>query len=390
VGADTGWQTVTIADIAEDVFDGPHATPKESESGPIFLGISSLVGGRLDVSQSGRLSEEDFARWTRRVTPSAGDLVFSYETRLGEAAVIPEGLRCCLGRRMALIRPNRDVVDPRFLLYAYLGPSFQETLRRFTVHGSTVDRLPLIDFPKFPIEIPPLIEQRAIAGVLGALDDKIESNRRAAGLLEALIETEYLDATSGAPDSPYSTVLAVQMGSPFFGGQFSEPGVGRPLIRIRDLKSFDPQVWTTESRPDEISVSRGDVLVGMDAEFRSTLWLGADGVLNQRMCRFVPQSNVGTAFAWFSIRADLEFCERAKSGTTVIHLNKSDIERFRVPHLSEEAHHAFYLKTQPMVERLVSLGLESQLLADLRDALLPELLSGRLRVREAEEMVGSV
>lgn len=126
-----------------DVFDGPHATPTKTASGPWFLSISSLRGGRLVISESAHVSEEDFVRWTRRVAPEAGDVLFSYETRLGEAALMPEDLRACLGRRMGLLRPRRDVIDPRFLLYAYLGPQFQAEIQRRAIRGATVDRIPL-------------------------------------------------------------------------------------------------------------------------------------------------------------------------------------------------------------------------------------------------------
>jgi len=134
------------------------------------LGISSLVAGRIDLAASEHLSEEDYVTWTRRVTPNPDDVVFSYETRLGEAARIPDGLKCCLGRRMALMRPDPTRVNARFLLYAYLGPQFQETIRQRTIHGSTVDRIPLVQFPRFPICVPQLPEQNAIAAILGSLD----------------------------------------------------------------------------------------------------------------------------------------------------------------------------------------------------------------------------
>ncbi|GIW55784.1 MAG: hypothetical protein KatS3mg082_2188 [Nitrospiraceae bacterium] len=143
------------------------------------------ANGRLDLRDTEHLSEDDYKRWTRRVEPQAGDVVFSYETRIGEAAIIPSGLRCCLGRRMGLLRARSGKVDRRFLLYAYLGPTFQQTLRSRTIHGSTVDRIPLIDMPGFPIEVPEtLAEQRAIAHILGTLDDKIELNRRMSETLE--------------------------------------------------------------------------------------------------------------------------------------------------------------------------------------------------------------
>lgn len=115
----TPWPVARIRDIAT-VFDGPHATPRSTKtavSGPIFLSISSLQNGRLDLARSAFLSEADFRVWTRRVTPRPDDVVFAYETRLGEAAIIPRSLKCALGRRLALIRPNTVRIEPRFTLF---------------------------------------------------------------------------------------------------------------------------------------------------------------------------------------------------------------------------------------------------------------------------------
>ncbi|GFG78459.1 hypothetical protein MPRG_17350 [Mycobacterium paragordonae] len=151
------------------LFDGPHATPTRRSDGPYFLNISSLKGGRLDLAESDHVSEEDFARWTRRVTPEAGDLLFSYETRIGEAALMPGGLRACLGRRMALLRPNRDIVDPVFLLHFYLSAEFQRTVAMHTIHGATVPRIGLATMPDWGIAIPDFEAQRPIAGALGSL-----------------------------------------------------------------------------------------------------------------------------------------------------------------------------------------------------------------------------
>jgi type I restriction enzyme, S subunit len=149
--ADAGVEEIGLGEAA-DVFDGPHATPEKTESGPWFLSISSLQGGRLVLRESAHLSEDEFVRWTRRVTPSAGDVLFSYETRLGEAALMPAGIRACLGRRMALLRPRG--MGSRTLLQAFLSSSFQETIRRRTVHGATVDRILLKDLPSWQIDLP--------------------------------------------------------------------------------------------------------------------------------------------------------------------------------------------------------------------------------------------
>ncbi len=149
-----------------DVFDGPHATPKTIDEGPLFLGISSLVDGQLDLSSTRHVTEQDYATWTRRVTPIGGDVVFSYETRLGQAALIPEGLRCCLGRRMGLVRLDRTKVLPEFFLFQYLAPTYQAYLRSKTVEGATVDRIHLKFFPDFDIFVPPIEDQRKVVGLI--------------------------------------------------------------------------------------------------------------------------------------------------------------------------------------------------------------------------------
>ncbi|MEM7770816.1 MAG: restriction endonuclease subunit S, partial [Cyanobacteria bacterium P01_A01_bin.37] len=172
------WEEVRLKTLCQGIYDGPHATPKRLEKGPIFLGISSLNNGSIDLSKSDHLSEEDFKKWTKRITPQENDLVFSYETRLGEAALIPTGLRCCLGRRMALMRPDLSKVNPQFLLYAYLSPGFQSTLKSRTIHGSTVNRIPLTELPDYLILVPSMETQNQIAAMLSNLDRKIENLRK--------------------------------------------------------------------------------------------------------------------------------------------------------------------------------------------------------------------
>jgi type I restriction enzyme S subunit len=87
-----------------------------------------------------------------------------------------------------LVRPRGNQLDSRFFLYHYLAPEFQSFLASRTIHGSTVDRIALKDFPNFEIALPPIEEQRAIGEVLAALDDKIEVSRRASQTLESFTQ----------------------------------------------------------------------------------------------------------------------------------------------------------------------------------------------------------
>jgi type I restriction enzyme S subunit len=164
-----GWRRTTVGDIAH-VYDGPHATPAKTDSGPWYLSISSLVNGRFDLSQSAHLGADQYETWTRRVAPRRGDTMFSYETRLGQAAYWDLDEPAALGRRMGLLRPKPEVVFPPFLTLAYLGPEFQSQIRARTVRGATVDRIPIADLATWEIAIPSIAEQQRIARVLGQFD----------------------------------------------------------------------------------------------------------------------------------------------------------------------------------------------------------------------------
>lgn len=174
-----------IKEYCLGIFDGPHATPRESDDGPIFLGIKNISeDGMLNMSEIRHVSEEEYPRWTRRVTPQPGDVVFTYEATLHRYAIIPEGFRGCLGRRVALARPDPAQVDSHYLLYFFLSRAWRQVVESKVITGATVDRIPLETFPDFPAALPQLQVQRRIADVLSAYDDLIENNRRRMELLE--------------------------------------------------------------------------------------------------------------------------------------------------------------------------------------------------------------
>lgn len=164
-----GWLRTTLGKVAE-VFDGPHATPKKTSVGPWYLSISSLKNGRFDLAESAHLGEDEFPTWTRRVAPQVGDTMFSYETRIGQAAYWERDEPAALGRRMGLLRPRKEVVDPRFLTLLYLGPEFQKLIEAKTVRGSTVDRIPIANMAAWDISIPALSEQERIVDLLDKFD----------------------------------------------------------------------------------------------------------------------------------------------------------------------------------------------------------------------------
>ncbi|MFC4994458.1 restriction endonuclease subunit S [Rubritalea tangerina] len=186
------WRTVPIKELYHGLYDGPHATPKPAEEGPIFLGIKNVTDeGSLDLKTIRHIHDSEFARWTKRVEPTEGDIVFTYEATLNRYAIIPKNFKGCLGRRMALIRPNTEVVDTRFLHFYFFSKQWRDVIESNKLTGATVDRIPLTTFPNYPVSLPPLPEQKRIAGILSAYDDLIENNLRRIQILEDMAQSLY-------------------------------------------------------------------------------------------------------------------------------------------------------------------------------------------------------
>jgi len=421
------WRTQPLGDVAE-VFDGPHATPKKTTDGPLFLGIECLDNGRLDVSKAEHLSDDDFLLWTRRVAPEPGDVVFSYETRIGEAALISKGLRYCLGRRMGLLRPKSSVIDSRYLVYAYLGPAFQETLRSRTVHGSTVDRILLTEMPDFPVEVPDLATQRAIACILGSLDDKIELNRKMnrtlEGIARAIFKSWFVDflpvrAKAEGRDPGLPSEIADLFPSSFVDselgpipegweagcfGAISAQRVQRVGKRdavvlsaiatgqlVRSDEHFNKRVHS-EDTARYLEVEQWDY-----AYNPSRANIGSIGMLEGALIGAVSPVYVvfrpSPAYRWF-----LHFCLKAEntrewirtlaSGSVRQSLSYNDFASIpcAVPPLSTIA--KFDSLWIPMREAMAAKSEEAGTLASIRDTLLPKLISGEMRVPDAERIAG--
>lgn len=174
------------------VYDGPHATPKKTKFGPYYLGINAITeSGKIDLNASAHLSEEDYIKWTKRITPQEDDIVFSYEATLGRYAMIPAGFVGSLGRRLAIVRVNSELVNPRWLYYYFYSPTWKKYMANRIVYGSTVNRISVDEFPEYEVELIDRKKQDDIVYVLSAIDDEVSNNDIIAQQLEAMAKTIY-------------------------------------------------------------------------------------------------------------------------------------------------------------------------------------------------------
>lgn len=300
-----------------------------------------------------------------------------------------------------VFRNIEGVTDSKFVYYFVTSPWFREIAIKSMVGSSGRQRVQQSVLENLEVNLPPLEEQRRVAGILGSLDDKIELNRRINANLEAqaqalfrswfvdfepfrdgpFVDSELGKIPQGWKVGDIYTYMNVIYGAPYKSALFNTDKKGYPLIRIRDLKTYSPQFYTEEILPNTEYVDFGDIVAGMDAEFVPYIWKGEKGLLNQRVCKFIPKYDYVSKYYILSlIRPELEFVQSYKVGTTVSHLGKSDIDKFKVITPPAEIVKKFSSIVEPFHKQIIKLAKENINLSALRDTLLPKLMAGEIPI----------
>ena len=314
-----------------------------------------------------------------------GDIIMSVRAPVGELNITPVDM--CLGRGVCSLRMKNGNQDFLFYMMKYY---VSHLLRKEggTVFGS-VNRK---DISSLEVDITDNIEtQKRIARYLSMLDDKIELNSKINNNLfeqmQALYKAWFVDfepfggvRPSSWNDTNIYAIANIIYGAPFASKLFNTDGLGKPIIRIRDLKEQAFVTFTTEEHPKGHLIQPGDIVVGMDGEFRPYIWGNEPAWLNQRVCIFESNRPQGKAFVLYTIKPLLNKIEQTQVATTVIHIGKKDFDAFEIVLPDEATLDSFDSITAPMVEKIVNNSLQNKRLAVLRDTLLPKLMSGELDV----------
>ena len=246
-----------------------------------------------------------------------------------------------------------------------------------------------------PIPIPDETAMKQIVSMLSSLDEKKQVNKAINdNLLEqiqALYKAWFVDYLPFGGVKPESwtqsgiySLANIIYGAPFASKQFNTEGNGKPIIRIRDLKDQQFATYTTQVHPKGYLLQPGDIVVGMDGEFRPYIWGNDEAWLNQRVCVFENKRPNGKAFLYFTIKPLLFAIEQTQVATTVIHIGKKDYDAFEITLPDSSTLDSFDALTSPMITRIVSNSFENKRLAAMRDTLLPKLMSGEIDVSDIQ------
>jgi len=406
------WREVKVSEIGKIVTGKtPKTAISENYGGNIpFLTPSDDMNIKKVKSTARTLSEMGLNSVKNCLLPAKSICVSCIGSVLGKVVLTSEPT--VTNQQINSIVPD-EKFDPDFIYYGMtiLG-------KHLNYLSKTSTAVPIINkttFSNFSIIVPSIEEQKAIAHILSTLDDKIEVNNQINKTLEnmaqAIFKQWFVDFEFPNEDGePYKSsggemveselgmipkgwevgsiysIADIIYGAPFSSKLFNEDGEGLPLIRIRDLKLGNPQFYTTEEHKKGTIIIPGDILIGMDAEFRPTIWSGKKAYLNQRVCQIKSNKDyIHDYYLYELIKPHMQFFEFSKVGTTVIHLGKSDIDSIKVIIPNTNYLESFSNIVAPLHDKLVSLSIENRKLRKIRDVLLPKLMSGEIRVPLDEE-----
>lgn len=382
-------QLKTIADIQTGPFGSQLHKEDYVETGTPIVTVEHL-GNRVFTEQNlPRVSDSDKARLIK-YTLSTGDIVFSRVGSVDRCSYVDKSHDGWMfSGRCLRVRPT-ELVDSLYLYYYFCLEETKQFVRNIAV-GATMPSINTKLLGEVEIALPDLNNQKRIAAVLSSLDDKIENNQKLNDNLldqmQALYKSwfvDFLPFDGVRPESWTKTdiysLANIIYGAPFASKQFNTAGEGKPIIRIRDLKDQQFATYTTEVHPKGYLLQPGDIVVGMDGEFRPYIWGNDEAWLNQRVCVFENKRPNGKAFLYFTIKPLLYSIEQTQVATTVIHIGKKDYDTFEITLPDTTTLGNFDALTSPMIMQIVSNSFENKRLSSMRDALLPKLMSGEIDV----------
>ena len=390
-----------IADLLDEISMGPFGSNIKKEcfvsAGIPVLNGSNLTGVAMN-DDTLRFVTEEKADSFGKANAYRGDVVVTHRGTLGQISFIPETSmyeRYVISQSQFRFRCNGKVLPEYLAYYFHTRKGQYDLLSNASQVGVPALARATTTFQQLEVDIPGIVEQHKIVEFLENIRKKIEINKKInENLLEqmqALYKTWFVDfepfggvRPSNWNDTNIYAIANIIYGAPFASKLFNTDGLGRPIIRIRDLKEQAFVTFTTEEHPKGHLIQPGDIVVGMDGEFRPYIWGNEPAWLNQRVCIFENKRPQGKAFVLYTIKPLLNKIEQTQVATTVIHIGKKDFDAFEIVLPDEATLDSFDSITAPMIEQIVNNRLQNKRLAVLRDALLPKLMSGELDVSDID------
>ena len=400
-------EVVNLEELCTGIIDCPHSTPKWQDRGIPVIRNYNLKDGKIDCTNLSFVSEEDYKERVKRAIPEESDIIISREAPMGVVGIVPKEFQCCLGQRLVLLKIDKSKCLPKYLLYTLMSEYVQVQIRRINQTGSIVSNLNISSLKELKIPLHNFEEQRKIANILSAIDDKIQINHQINQELEAMAKTlyDYWFVQFDFPD---------QNGKPYksSGGQ---------MVYHPELKREIPEGWGVEKLGD-ITICHDSKRVPLSSNDRELVkgeipYYGATGIMdyvNDYIFDgdYVLMAEDGSVMTeegtpilqrisgknWVNNHAHVlepiknHSCKllmmllkdvsvmKIKTGSIQMKINQENMNKIVVPAIPLELLFEINQKLEVIDKQQLNLIEENKQLTQLRDWLLPMLMNGQVKV----------
>jgi type I restriction enzyme, S subunit len=390
------WPIRSLQEVCEELTVG-HVGSMASQyvaKGIPFLRSQNVRVGRLDLANL-KFIPQEFHQQLRKSQLRPGDIVIVRTGEPGAAALIPESLGELNCSDLVIARPGVSV-DARYLCYAINATAGQYIAAHLV--GAVQQHFNVESARRIRLAIPPFALQQAIAAVLTALDDKIAVNDRivttSLTLAASLFESSVADTKFGR--DTFGSVAAV------YGG--GTPRTSEPTYWDGGIAWTTPTDVTILASPYLFSTARtitesglancasqlyppGSIFMTSRATIGSFAIPQVPAAVNQGFIVVVPPIEELRWWLFHEMRSRIDDMLSLANGSTFMELSRTNFKAMQVRIPTMDTIAWFDAKVSPLHRSATESARESLTLAELRDALLPKLMSGEIRVRDAEKAV---
>lgn len=416
------WTTDILENCLSALIDYRGKTPNKTSFGVPLITAKIVKNGRIEKPNE-FIAEKDYDSWMTRGLPKIGDVILTTEAPLGEVAQINDE-RIALAQRIILLRGKETYLNNSFLKYFLISDIGQSRLSSRQT-GTTVLGIKQSELRKIKVTFPSFEEQKAIAEILSSLDDKIGLNQQMNATLEAMARavfkawfvdfepvranSENRSSESASPeiaklfpsefenDIPKGWVNGTLNDISFNYRQNVNPNevesetayVGLEHIPKKSLALTD---WGKSEKAESTksSFNTNDILFGkLRPYFHKVVIAPIDGICSTDILVIRPKKNhyFGQTLITYSSDEIIQYADRLSNGAKMPRTNWSDLANFEIVIPSEKISDEFSKFAVSITEKIKINTNENQNLTEIRNSLLLRLISGKIRVGEAENML---
>ena len=398
------WTKVKLKDCCHSISDGDHLPPPKSDSGVPFVTIANIdATNHIDFGNTMFVPYEYYNNLNDIRKAKFNDILYSVVGSFGKPVLIKENKPFAFQRHIAILRPNKLIVDSRFLYYVMLSRDFYMQADTVAI-GAAQRTISLTALRNMEVELPSMEIQHRIATILSRYDSLIENYQKQIKLLEEAAQRLYKEwfvdlrfpghentkIIDGVPEGwekkRLNNLVNLQSGYAFKSSTFEESGQYK-IVTIKNVKDglFDgDNVSFIKSIPEKMPahclLQTGDILLSLTGNVgRVCFIIGKNYLLNQRVAKLDSHY---PAFTYCLFRNHDMFIEvnNLANGAAQQNVSPIRIGEMKILLPNKEVLYKFESITSKPIVGIISLQSQLRLLTEARDRLLPKLLSGEITV----------